>query len=154
MNFIAPPAEELQYLRPDPLLVEQELDVRTDVTEAIERAAGKRAGRVYWRSNHDYLYALELGDLGRGRPSLATVYGFWDRFEPRPPEHEIDADLLDFCLWVADTVESLDPADIARVAQRANIQISWPDSSVLRTPEERFQNFPDFPYEPRYVDIE
>jgi len=154
MNFIEPPAEELQYLRPDPLLVEQELDVRPDVAQAIERAAGKRAGRVYWRSNHDYLYALELGDLGRGRPSLATVYGFWDRFEPRPPEHEIDADLLDFCLWVADTAESLNPADIARVAQHANVRTSWPEGSVLRTPEDRFQNLLDFPYEPRYVDVE
>jgi haloalkane dehalogenase len=153
LNFIEPPAEELQYLRPDPLLVEQELDVRRDVAEAIERAVGRRAGRVYWRSNHDYLYALELGDLGRGRPSLATVYGFWDRFEPRPPEHEIDADLLDLCLWAA-TAGSLNPADVARVAQHANIRTSWREGSTLRTPEDRFQNIPDFPYEPRYVDIE
>ena len=65
MNFINPAAEELSYLRADPLLWEQELDVRPDVAEAIERATGTRAGRVYWRSTHDHLYALELADLGR-----------------------------------------------------------------------------------------
>jgi haloalkane dehalogenase len=154
MNFITPPAEELSYLRPDPLLVEQELDVRPDVADAIGHAAGMRAGRVYWRSKHDHLYALELGDLGRSRPSLATVYGFWDRFEPRPPEHEIDADLLDLCLWVADVAPSLNSADVARVAQFANVRTSWPDGSVLRTPEERFHDLPDFAHQPRYADIE
>jgi len=92
VNFIKPPEEELANLRADPLLWEQELDVRPDVAEAIEGATGIRAGRVYWRSGHDHLYALELADLGRGRPPMATVYGHWDRFEPRPPEHEIDAD--------------------------------------------------------------
>ena len=154
MNFVAPADEELSYLRADPLLVEQELDVRPDVAEAIERACGTRAGRVYWRSRHDHLYALELGDLGRGRPSLATVFGFWDRFEPRPPEHEIDLDLLDFCLWVADVAPSLNRADVARVAQFAKVPASWPEGSVLRTPEDRFRDLPDFPYEPGYVDVE
>jgi haloalkane dehalogenase len=154
MNFTRPPDEELSYLRPDPLLVEQELDVRPEVAEAIELAAGMRAGRVYWRSKHDHLYALELGDLGRGRPSLATVYGFWDRFEPRPPEHEIDADLLDFCLWIADVAPSLNSSDVARVAQFANVETSWPEGAVLRTPEERFRDLPDFAYDPRYVDVE
>lgn len=154
MNFLTPPAEELSYLRADPLLVEQELDVRPEVAEALERAAGTRAGRVYWRSKHDHLYALELGDLGRGRPSLATVFGFWDRFEPRPPEHEIDSDLLDFCLWVAEIAPSLNSADVARVAQFANVRTIWPDGSVLRTPEERFRDLADFPYEPRYTEIE
>ena len=121
MNFIVPAPGELERLRADPLIVEQELDVRPDMAEAMERAVGRRAGRVYWRSRHDHLYALELGDLGRGRPSLATVYGFWERFEPRPPEAEIDADLLDFCLWVAEVTPSLNPADVARVAQFAKI---------------------------------
>src|SRR5260370_35473663 len=132
MNVMTPHDEELVYLRPDPLLVEQELDVRPDVAKAIEHAAGKRAGRVYWRSKHDHLYALELGDLGRGQPSLATVYGFWDPFEPRPLEHEIDADLLDFCLCVAEVVPSLNPVDIAQVAQHANVTTSWPEAAVLR----------------------
>jgi haloalkane dehalogenase len=154
MNFIAPAAEELSYLRPDPLLVEQELDVRPDVAEAIEHAVGMRAGRIYWRSKHDHLYALELGDLGRGRPSLATVYGFWDRFEPRPPEHEIDADLLDFCLWIAGIAPSLNASDIARVARFASVRTSWPAGAVLRTPEERLRDLPDFDYEPRYVEVE
>src|SRR5258708_36705246 len=82
MNFIAPPEEELTYLRADPLLVEQELDVRPDVAKAIEHAAGRRAGRVYWRSEHHHLFALGLGDLGRGQPPLAPAFVFWDRFEP------------------------------------------------------------------------
>src|SRR5439155_1522853 len=60
MRFIQPPDEELTYLRADPLLCEQELDVRPRAADAIERAAGKRCGRVYWLSRHDHLYALEL----------------------------------------------------------------------------------------------
>ena len=85
----APPSsDELALLRADPLLLEQELDVRPRFAEALERVLGLRAGRRYWRSRHEHLYALELGDLGRGRPSIATVFGHWDRYEPRPPEHE------------------------------------------------------------------
>ncbi len=125
MNFITPRAGELEGLRADPLIVEQELDVRPDVADAIEHATGMRAGRTYWRSRHGHLYGLELGDLGRGRPSIAVVYGFWQRFEPRPPENEIDSDLLDFCLWVAEISPSLNATDVARVAQFANI----PESS-------------------------
>ena len=159
MKFITPTAEELSYLRADPLLWEQELDVRPEVAEDIEKATGIRAGRVYWRSRHDHLYCLELADLGRGRPSLAIVYGFWDRYEPRPPEHEIDADLLDFALWVGEVSRSIDPADVERVAQYARaqtgrVQVTWPEGSVLRTPDERFSNLPGFPYEPRYVEVE
>ena len=60
MKFITPSNEELSYLRADPLLWEQELDVRPEVAEAVEKAGGLRAGRVYWRSRHDHLYALEL----------------------------------------------------------------------------------------------
>jgi hypothetical protein len=123
VKFIVPPAEELQQLRADPLLVEQELDVRPEVAESLERAVGKRAGRVYWRSRNGHLYALELGDLGRGRPSTATVYGFWQRYEPRPEDREIDDDLLAFCLWVAEVSDGLDPADVAKVAQYAGIMV-------------------------------
>ncbi len=154
MKFIRPPEEELSYLRADPLLWEQELDVRPDIAEAVERASGIRAGRVYWRSKHGHLYALELADLGRGRPSMAMVYGYWDRYEPRPPEHEIDADLLTFSLWVAEITPSLDPADIAKVAQFAKVRTTWAEGTVLRTPEERFANLPGFPYEPKYVEVE
>lgn len=154
MNFITPSAEELSYLRPDPLLWEQELDVRPDVAEAVERATGIRAGRVYWRSGHDHLYCLELADLGRGRPSMATVYGHWDRYEPRPPEHEIDADLMRFLLWLAEIAPDINPADVAKVAQFAGVKTSWPEGSLLRTPEERFAGLRDFAYEPRYVEIE
>lgn len=153
MKFFEPSAEELRRLRADPLLWEQELDVRPEFADAVERAAGKRAGRVYWRSEHDHLYALELADLGRGRPSMAMVLGFWDRWEPRPPEHEIDADLFALCRWLA-TIGGLNPADGDKVAQHAAIRPGWPEGSVLRTPEECFKHLPDFPYEPRHLDIE
>ena len=131
MKFIQPSAEELSYLRADPLLWEQELDVRPEFASGIERAAGKRSGKVYWRSQLDYLYALELADLGRGRPSMAMVYGYWDRYEPRPPEHEIDADLLAFCLWAAEA-GGLNPGDVAKVARFAGVKTSWPEGSVVR----------------------
>lgn len=111
----------LSDFRADPLLVEQELDVRPPVAEAIEAACGTRAGRRYWRSAHGYPYALELSDTGRGRPSGATVFGLWPRWEPRPPEDEINEDLLDFCLWVAAVSPGLDPEDVKRVAARAGL---------------------------------
>ena len=122
LTFISPAVDEIAARRADPLLIEQELDGRPEVADALERVAGKRSGRVYWRSAHNHLYALELADLGRGRPSMATVYGFWERWEPRPPEEEIDADLLDLCLWVATISPGIEPADVARVAERAGIR--------------------------------
>ncbi len=123
MKFLDEPSpDELAALRADPLLWEQELDVRPEFAEAIERAVGKRAGRVYWRSANRHLYALELADLGRGRPSMAMVYGFWARYEPRPPEEQIDDDLFDLCLWLAE-IGGLNPADIMKVAQHAGIQL-------------------------------
>ena len=140
MNFIAPTHDELLRLRPDPLLVEQELDVRPYVAEALETEVGLRAGRCYWRSAHDHLYALELGDYGHEFACAATVYGFWDRYEPRPPEHEIDADLLEFCLWVAD-VSAMNPTDVARAARYAGVKVTWPDGS-------------DFLYAPSYAEVE
>jgi hypothetical protein len=145
MKFVTPTLEELSYLRADPLIWEQELDVRPKVAESIERAVRLRAGRVYWRSAHDHLYALELADLGRGRPSMATVFGMWDRYEPRPPEHEIDSDLIDFSLWVAEVSEDLDPTHFSRVLSHGGHKPSWPEGSVLRTPAERFSHLPDFP---------
>lgn len=154
MKFITPQEEELRHLRADPLLWEQELDVRPEFAEAVERATGIRAGRVYWRSRHDHLYALELADLGRGRPSMAMVYGHWDRYEPRPPEHEVDADLLAFSLWIAEIAPAINPGDVAKVAQFAGVRTSWPDGSVLRTPDDRFANLPGFPHEPKYVEVE
>ena len=45
MKFVTPTVEELLYLRADPLLWEQELDVRPRVAESIERAAGCPSGR-------------------------------------------------------------------------------------------------------------
>lgn len=119
MKFITPTSQQLAALRADPLLWEQELDARPEMAENIEKAVGKRAGRVYWRSVHKHLYALELADLGRGRPSMAMVYGFWERFEPRPPEDEIDADLFDFVMWVAEVCPSINPEDVRKVYERA-----------------------------------
>jgi hypothetical protein len=112
MKFATPSAAELAKLRADPLIFEQELDVRPQVAESLERAIGFRAGRKYWTSANNHLYALELGDLGRGRPSLAFIYGFWERFEPRPPEDQIDDDLREFALWMAKVCDGLDPADV------------------------------------------
>ena len=146
--------EELDQLREDVLLVEQELDVRPGVATSLETLIGVRAGRRYWRSEHDHLYAIELTDKGRGRPSSATVFGFWARYEPRPPEHEIDADLAALGLLIAETSPDLVAQDVSRVYEHAAVPGGWPDGSVLRTPDERFRDLDDFPYEPRYVDIE
>lgn len=115
-----PGAAETSW-RADPLLVEQELDVRPEVATAIEATTGMRSGRRFWQSAHGHWYALELADLGRGHPSAATVYGLWDRWEPRPPESEIDQDLLDFSLWVGTISPGIDPEDVRRVAARAGV---------------------------------
>ncbi len=112
LDFVTPEADELARLRADPLVFEQELDVRPAVAESLERVLGFRAGRKYWRSKRGHLYALDLGDFGRGRPSMALIHGFWNRYEPRPPEQEIDNDLADFALWMAESCDGLDPADI------------------------------------------
>ena len=112
ISFVQPSNDALAHLRADPLVFEQELDVGPEVARSLERELGFRAGRKYWRSSHGHLYAVELGDFGRGMPSIAVVYGFWDRFEPRPPEKEIDEDLKDFCLWIAEVCDELDRADI------------------------------------------
>ena len=121
MNFVEITAAELDGLRADPLLFEQELDVRPEVATALENALGLRAGRRYWRSAaSNTLYAIELGDLGRGRPSLAFVYAFWPRFEPRPlDEDAIDTDLAELCRWIAEVCPGLDPAVMAGVLDLA-----------------------------------
>jgi haloalkane dehalogenase len=154
MKFIQPEAEELELLRADPLLVEQELDVRPAVARSLERALGARAGRFYWRSDSDHLYAIELWDAGRGWPSSATVFGFWERFEPRPPEVEIDRDLVSALGWLAEQADGIERSDFERVVQFEKIPLDWPEGSVLRTPDERFQNLPGFGYELQYVEIE
>jgi haloalkane dehalogenase len=156
MQFIKPDPNELENLRPDPLLWEQELDARPELAEALEKAVGLRSGRVYWRSDHDYLYALELADLGRGRPSMATLYGHWDRWEPRPSEHEINKDILAFLLWMAGFSDGIEAELVEKLARHRDMprMLDWPEGSVLRTPEERFADLPDFTYEPMYVEIE
>jgi hypothetical protein len=120
MTFVEPTQDELAMLRADPLIFEQELDVRPEVAEALERALGFRAGRKYWRGTSGRLYAVELGDFGRGRPSMAILYGFWPRYEPRPLDEEaIDRDLTVFLLWMAETCEGLDRADLEWTLERS-----------------------------------
>jgi len=120
MNFVMPSAEELAGLRADPLIFEQELDGRPEVASSLEKALGFRAGRAYWRSARGFLYAIDLGDFGRGRPSMAIVYGFWPRYEPRPlDDAAIDAELAPFILWVAEAGEGLDPADVQWTLDRS-----------------------------------
>ena len=124
MKFVDPTADELSDLRADPLIFEQELDVRPAVAEALERALGFRAGRRYWLAQSGHLYAIELGDFGRGRPSMALVYGFWPSFEPRPlSDEQIDEDLAELCTWMTTISDDLDAEvmtavlDLARTAR-------------------------------------
>jgi hypothetical protein len=113
VNFIVPDPAELASLRPDPVIFEQELDVRPEVASSLERALGFRAGRAYWRAGGGHLFAIELGDFGRGWPSMAIVYAFWPRYEPRPLDDvAIDAALEPFLLWMAGVCDGLDPEDV------------------------------------------
>ena len=113
MNFISPTEAELAALRADPIIFEQELDVRPEVAASLERALGFRAGRAYWRSLGGHLFAIDLGDFGRGRPSMAVISAFWPRYEPRPLDDEqIDAELVPFLLWMAEVCDGLDPEDV------------------------------------------
>jgi hypothetical protein len=113
MNFVTPTDAELATLRADPIIFEQELDGRPEVAASLERALGFRAGRAYWRSAGGHLFAIELGDFGRGHPSMAIVYAFWPRYEPRPlDDAAIDDELVPFLLWMADACDGLDPADV------------------------------------------
>jgi hypothetical protein len=120
VNFVQPTERELAALRADPLIFEQELDVRPDLAASLERAVGFRAGRAYWRGEQGHLYGLELGDFGRGRPSMAILYGFWPRYEPRPLDDDaIDRDLSAFMLWMAEACEGLDLADVQWTLERS-----------------------------------
>ena len=117
MNFLTPTPAELGELRADPVLFEQELDVWPATAEALERALGFRAGRAYWRAGASgTLYAIDLGDFGRGRPSMALVYAHWPRFEPRPlDDDEINTDLAELCLWLAGVSPDLDVGVMGQV---------------------------------------
>jgi hypothetical protein len=120
VNFIQPTEQELATLRADPLIFEQELDVRPELAASLERAVGFRAGRAYWRGEQGHLYGLDLGDFGRGRPSMAIIYGFWPRYEPRPiDDAAIDRDLRTFLLWMAEACDGLDPADLQWTLERS-----------------------------------
>jgi hypothetical protein len=120
VTFEEPTEAALAQLRADPLIFEQELDVRSEIAESLERALGFRAGRKYWRGMSGHLYAVELGDFGRGRPSMAILYGFWPRYEPRPlDEAAIDADLAVFLRWMAETCAGLDAADFDWTLERS-----------------------------------
>jgi hypothetical protein len=119
MNFVNPTSVELAALRADPLIFEQELDVRPRLASSLERELGFRAGRRYWRAASGQLYAIELGDFGRGRPSMALIYGFWPRYEPRPlTDQQIDDDLEVFLFWMAEVCDGLDPADLQWTLER------------------------------------
>jgi hypothetical protein len=119
MNFVNPTSVELAALRADPLIFEQELDVRPRLSSSLERELGFRAGRRYWRAASGQLYAIELGDFGRGRPSMALIYGFWPRYEPRPlTDQQIDDDLEVFLFWMAEVCDGLDPADLQWTLER------------------------------------
>ena len=120
MNFIEPTVAELAELRADPLIFEQELDIRPEIAASLERALGFRAGRAYWRSPRGHLFAIELGDFGRGRPSMAIVYGFWPRFEPRPlDDAAIDDEIEPFLLWMAEACDGLDAEDLKWTLERS-----------------------------------
>ena len=134
MNWANPSADELAALRADPLIFEQELDVRPDMASAIENALGFRAGRRYWRTAANRLYAIELGDFGRGRPSMAIIYGFWDRFEPRAvSDADIDRDLVELILWLADILPQLKREDVQQVIDWGwKARVNRPPGSVSR----------------------
>ncbi len=121
MNFVTPDGAELADLRADPLIFEQEMDVRPDVASSLERALGYRAGRAWWRAAASgRLYAIDLGDFGRGHPSMAILYGFWPRYEPRPlTDAQIDADLAEFLRWMTGVCDGLDVADLDWTLERA-----------------------------------
>lgn len=120
MNRVTPTAEELAALRPDPLIFEQEMDVRPDIAASLERALGFRAGRAYWRAPSGHLYGIDLGDFGRGIPSMAIISAFWPRYEPRPlDDAAIDADLEDFLLWMADHCDGIERADLEWTLERS-----------------------------------
>lgn len=120
MNFVTPSPAELAGLRADPLIFEQELDVRPEVAASLERALGFRAGRRHWRARASgALYAIDLGDFGRGHPSMAILHGFWPRYEPRPlNDAEVDADLVEFLAWMAGVCDGPDPEDLAWTLER------------------------------------
>ena len=119
MNFVTPTDAELAALRPDAIIFEQELDVRPGVAASLERALGFRAGRAYWRTPGGHLFAIDLGDFGRGWPSMAIISAFWPRYEPRPIDDEaIDDELVPFLLWVAEVCDGLDPEDVRWTLER------------------------------------
>jgi hypothetical protein len=94
-----------------------------------------RAGRRFWRAAASgHLYAIELGDFGRGRPSMALVSGFWPRFEPRPLSDEvIDTDLGELCRWLASVCPDLDEAEMDEALALAEAVRSVGDSFRLPT---------------------
>lgn len=57
-------------------------------------------------------WPLSMRGLNRRRPSLAFIYGLWERFEPRAPENQTDVDLREFALWLAKECDGLETADV------------------------------------------
>jgi haloalkane dehalogenase len=87
---------------------------------------------------------------------MAMLFGHWDRWEPRPPEHEINRDILDFLIWISENSDSIETEPLERLATHRDnaAYLNWREGAVLRTPEERFANLPDYPYEPEFAEIE
>jgi hypothetical protein len=49
----------------------------------------------------------------------------WVRYEPRPSDDQIDADLIEFCLWFAEITPGLEPEHLARVLTFAGHPVKW-----------------------------
>ena len=119
MNFIKPTEQELAALRADPLIFEQELDVRPEVAESLERAGGFRAGRAYWRGEQGHLYGLDLGDFVH---TIGDAHIYTNHLEqvdeqlgrePFPlPRLEIDPELRD--------LDAIERGQIRLVGYRSN----------------------------------
>ena len=87
--------------------------MRPEVASSLERALGFRAGRAYWRATAAISSRSSLAISAAADPSMAIVYAFWPRYEPRPLDDEaIDDALEPFLLWVAEVCDGLDPEDL------------------------------------------
>ena len=60
----------------------------------------------------------------------ASVYGLWERWKPRPPDAAIDADLLDFCVWMAELSPGMESSDVLRVAGFAGMNPDRPTGAT------------------------
>lgn len=108
MNWTRPTDEELAGLRADPLIFEQELDIRPEIAVAIEQAVGFRAGAAaFTRSNS------AISDAAGRRWRLSMASG---TVSPRPVDNEIiDRDLEELMLWLAEAAPQFSRSDVEHV---------------------------------------